>query len=51
MTNFIALMTDESLAEVKALLDTWEYYVSINGTMNFSMDNDVSNLVFATLSA
>lgn len=48
--NFTVVLTTEAINEIKAYLDSAAYYVDIKGNMNFSSENDISNLVFLELS-
>ncbi len=50
MMNFTVVLTTEAIDEIKAYLDSAAYYVDIKGNMNFSSENDISNLVFLELS-
>lgn len=50
MCSLIPLFTDESLTEIEQLLNSANYYVGVNGRMNYSVENDISALVFAELS-
>lgn len=49
--NYEVLMTADATEEISALMKSAKYYVGINGTMNFSADNDVSTSVFKELSS
>ena len=49
--SFTPIMTDDGIEEVRSLLNNKNYYVGVNGKMAFSASNDVSDLVFAELSA
>lgn len=51
MQSFIPVMTEESIAEISTLLKSPSYYVNTNNEMNFSSSNNISDLVFAELSA
>lgn len=44
--SFTPVLTTEGIEEIKALLNSKEYYVGIDGRMNFSCGGDISNLVF-----
>lgn len=50
MMNLDIAMTSDAIEEIKSLLNSKNYYVGIDGRMNYSVANDVSNLVFAELS-
>lgn len=49
--NFIVLMTDDAVEEIKKLLDSANYYVNLSGMATYSFNNDISSLVFKELSA
>lgn len=51
MMNYIVLMTSDSNREIDVLLKSSKYYVGINGTMNFTSSNDISDLVFKELTS
>ena len=42
-------MTDESIAEIKTLLASKDYYVGVDGSAAFSSSNDISDLVFSEM--
>lgn len=44
--SFTPVLTTEGIEEIRALLNSKEYYVGIDGKMNFSCKGDISNLVF-----
>lgn len=46
-----ALLSDDSISEVKALLGSRNYYVGVNGKVTFSCATDISNLIFSEMSA
>jgi DNA-directed RNA polymerase beta' subunit len=49
MCNYTAVLTDEAQEEVKKLLRSKAYYLTIDGTMSFSASDDVVQLVFANM--
>lgn len=49
--NYEVLMTVDANEEIDRLLKSAKYYVGLNGTMNFSSNNDVSELVFKELTS
>ena len=49
MCSLTFAMTDESVAEIKALLANRDYYVGVNGEVTFSASNDISDLIFAEM--
>lgn len=51
MCSLIALMTDESDEEIRVMLDSANFYVGVDGKMNFSSSNDISDLIFSEMSS
>lgn len=51
MMNYEVLLTTDANEEIKQLLASAKYHVGINGELNFTSSNDVSDLVFNELSA
>lgn len=51
MMSFIVAMANESIEEIKHLLTTANYYVNIHGEMNYSANDDISDLIFKEMSA
>jgi hypothetical protein len=49
--SFIPLFTEESKEEVTELLNSARYYVGIDGKMVYSVETDISALVFAELTS
>lgn len=47
--SYTAVLTDEAQEEVKKLLRSKAYYLTIDGTMSFSASDDVVQLVFANM--
>lgn len=47
--NFTCLLTDESQEEIKKVLNSKNYYVGVNGQMNFSVNSEIIELVVASL--
>ena len=45
--SLTAVMADESIDEIKQLLNSRDYYVGVSGKLVFSSQNDNSALVFA----
>lgn len=51
MMSLIIVMANESVAEIKKLLQTANYYVNIHGEMNYSASDDISDLIFKEMSS
>lgn len=51
MCSFTAVLTVEGIEEIRNLLNNKDYYVGVDGKMAFSSSNDISDLIFAELSA
>ena len=49
--NFIVLLTEDSTNEIKKTLESRDYYVGVNGNINYSTSDGVSDLVFLELSS
>ena len=49
--NFIVLLTEDSTNEIKKTLESRDYYVGVNGSINYSTSDGVSDLVFLELSS
>lgn len=51
MCSFIALLTDEASQEAATTFNWANYYVGVDGRMNFSSANHISDLVFSEMTA
>ena len=49
MCSATAVLTADAQAEVRALLNSARYYVSVDGTMNFSANDDIINLTLTCM--
>ena len=49
--NYEVLMTADANEEISKLLNSARFYVGIQGSINFSSSNDVSDLVFKELTS
>lgn len=49
--NYEVLLTVDASEEIEKLLNSSQYYVGVDGSMNFSASNEVSDLVFKELSS
>ena len=49
MGNTETALTDEATKEITDLLNSWRYYVSVDGNASFSATNDVTSLVTSIL--
>lgn len=49
MMSLICMWTNNSMMDVKKLLNSSNYYVGINKRMNFSASNDIVELVLKSM--
>ena len=47
--SFIAVWTEEAKEEIRNLLKKWEFYISGQGTMSFSMSDDVIDITLDSM--
>jgi hypothetical protein len=51
MCDLICLLTEEAKDEINAVLNSKNYYVSVDGQMAFSASNDIIDLVVANMTS
>ena len=49
MGNTECVLSDEATNEIKSLLRSWRYYVSVDGRAAFSAETDITSIVTATM--
>jgi hypothetical protein len=47
--SFTCVMTEDAKDEIKAILNSKDYYVGVNARMNFSASTDIIELVLANM--